>query len=241
MISLDLNSLMALANRTYQTRRDALAVYFDRTAVDGWKRLVSTEKVSRVRETVRQGRDRMRAHLISRLPMDLHGWRILDAGCGSGVLAYELAKRGADVVGVDLSPQMVAFAADRYGAEKVSGSLKFKAGDMLAFDNGRFDGIVAMDSLIHYDLADAADAVARIVDNTERQAVFTIAPYTPALGAMHRIGKLFPRSDRSPAVVPTKPRALAAAVKDRNGVHVASTERVSSGFYISQGMEVHRA
>ena len=232
---------MALANRTYQTRRDALAVYFDRTAVDGWKKLVSTDKVSRIRETVRQGRDRMRAHLMDRLPMDLHGWRILDAGCGSGVLAHGLAARGADVVGVDLSAQMVDFAADRYGAEKLSGSLTFKAGDMLSFEDGRFDAVVAMDSLIHYDLADAADAVARIIDHTERQAVFTIAPYTAALGAMHRIGKLFPRSDRSPAVVPTKTRALASAVNDRNGGHVVPTERVTSGFYISQGMEVHTA
>jgi len=232
---------MVVANRTYQTRRDALAVYFDRTAVEGWKRLVSTDKVSRIRETVRQGRDRMRAHLISRLPMDLHGWRILDAGCGSGVLAYELAKRGADVLGVDLSPQMVDFAANRYGAEILSGSLAFKSGDMLAFDDGRFHAVVAMDSLIHYDLADAGDAVARIVDHCERQAVFTIAPYTHALGTMHRVGKLFPRSDRSPAVVPTKPQALASAVRDRNGAHVAATERVSSGFYISQGMEVHVA
>ena len=232
---------MAVANRTYQTRRDALAVYFDRTALEGWKKLVSTDKVSRIRETVRQGRDRMRAHLISRLPSDLHGWRILDAGSGSGVLAHELAVRGADVVGIDLSPQMVDFAANRYGGEKLAGSLTFKAGDMLSFEDGRFDAVVAMDSLIHYDLADAADAVARIVEHTGRQAVFTIAPFTPALGAMHRIGKLFPRSDRSPAVVPTKPTALALAVRDRNGAHVAATERVSSGFYISQGMEVRTA
>ncbi|MEO0542378.1 MAG: magnesium protoporphyrin IX methyltransferase [Pseudomonadota bacterium] len=232
---------MAVANRTYQTRRDALAVYFDRTAVEGWKKLVSTEKVSRIRETVRQGRDRMRAHLVSRLPADLHGWRILDAGSGSGVLAHELAVRGADVVGIDLSPQMVAFAAERYGAEKFRGSLAFKAGDMLSFEDGRFDAVVAMDSLIHYDLSDAADAVARIIDHTERQAVFTIAPYTAALGAMHRVGKLFPRSDRSPAVVPTKPQALASAVNDRSGGRVVPTERISSGFYISQGMEVHTA
>ena len=146
---------------------------------------------------------------------------------------------GADVLGIDLSPQMVEFAANRFGGEKLAGSLAFKAGDMLSFDDGRFDAVVAMDSLIHYDLADAGDAVARIVDHTERQAVFTIAPYTPALGAMHRIGKLFPRSDRSPAIVPTRPQALSSAVQERNGANVTVTERVSSGFYISQGMEVH--
>ena len=229
---------MVTANRTYQTRRDALQVYFDRTAVDGWKKLVSTEKVSRIRQTVREGRDQMRTHLISRLPADLHGWRILDAGCGSGVLAHALAERGADVLGIDLSPQMIDFAADRYAGEPLSGSLRFQAGDMLAFDDGRFDAVVAMDSLIHYDLSDAADAIARIVDHVEQRAVFTIAPYTHALGAMHVAGKLFPRSDRSPAVVPTRSSALADAVKQRVGSTIVETQRVSSGFYISQGMEV---
>ncbi|MEL6920772.1 MAG: magnesium protoporphyrin IX methyltransferase [Pseudomonadota bacterium] len=232
---------MVTANRTYQSRRDALQVYFDRTAVDGWKKLVSTDKVSRIRQTVRRGRDQMRTHLVSRLPDDLKGWRILDAGCGSGVLAHTLAARGADVVGIDLSPQMIDFAAARYADERLPGSLTFKAGDMLAFDDGKYDAVVAMDSLIHYDLHDAAAAVARIVAHTEYRAVFTIAPYTHALGLMHLAGKLFPRSDRSPAVVPTKPAALSDAVGARAGAHVMATKRVSSGFYISQGMEVRIA
>ncbi|MEO1745289.1 MAG: magnesium protoporphyrin IX methyltransferase [Pseudomonadota bacterium] len=232
---------MVTANRTYQDRRDALAVYFDRTAVEGWKKLVSTDKVSRIRETVRKGRDQMRAHLVSRLPHDLHGWRILDAGCGSGVLAHELAVRGADVTGIDLSPQMIEFAADRYADEALAGSLTFTAGDMLAFDDGAYDAVVAMDSLIHYDIDDAAAAITRICGHTTKRAVFTIAPYTHALGAMHMAGKLFPRSDRSPAVVPTKPASLAEAVAALSGAKLRETERVTSGFYISQGMEVHIA
>ncbi|MEM1378403.1 MAG: magnesium protoporphyrin IX methyltransferase [Pseudomonadota bacterium] len=229
---------MPTTNQTYQSRRDALQVYFDRTAVDGWKKLVSTDKVSRIRQTVREGRDAMRAHLVSRLPQDLSGWRILDAGCGSGVLAHALAARGADVVGIDLSPQMISFAADKYAGQPLQGSLTFKAGDMLGFDDGHFDAVVAMDSLIHYDLADAAEAVAHIVAHTRSKIVFTIAPYTPMLGVMHKVGKAFPRSNRSPAVVPTRTEALNNAVMALCAVPVRPTERITSGFYISQGMEV---
>ena len=39
---------------------------------------------------------------------DLSGRRVLDAGCGTGTLAIELARRGAEVVAIDISPTLVA-------------------------------------------------------------------------------------------------------------------------------------
>ena len=56
---------------TYVDTRDRLEDYFDRTAVRAWERLTSDAPVSRIRQTVREGRDRMRALLLSRLPADL--------------------------------------------------------------------------------------------------------------------------------------------------------------------------
>ena len=38
------------------------------------------------------------------------GERILDIGCGDGALTHKIAERGADVVGVDNSPELVAAA-----------------------------------------------------------------------------------------------------------------------------------
>ena len=64
---------------TYATRRGELLQYFDRTAVDAWKRLTSTEPVGGIRATVRAGRNEMRDTLISWLPEDLRGARVLDA------------------------------------------------------------------------------------------------------------------------------------------------------------------
>lgn len=232
----------------YARRRAELEVYFDRTAVDGWKKLVGTEKVSRIRETVRAGRDAMRARILDRFPEDLSGWRILDAGCGSGVMSFALAARGADVTGVDLSPQMIGFAADSAGSWKTrhpgAGTVTFEAGDMLSAELGQFDAVVAMDSLIHYHMADAADAVAGLARRTARQIVFTVAPRTPLLSAMHAAGKLFPRSDRSPAIEPVVPARiirLLAARPDMAGWTASDTARVSSGFYISEALEVKRA
>ena len=69
---------------TYEATRERLETYFDRTASRTWEALTSDAPVSRIRQTVREGRDAMRAELLSILPGDLAGARVLDAGCGAG-------------------------------------------------------------------------------------------------------------------------------------------------------------
>ncbi|MBN1857919.1 class I SAM-dependent methyltransferase [Candidatus Bipolaricaulota bacterium] len=48
--------------------------------------------------------------LLDRLLGQERGKRILDLGCGTGLLAWELARRGHEVVGIDLSPAMINVA-----------------------------------------------------------------------------------------------------------------------------------
>lgn len=234
-------------NGSYAERRGELEVYFDRTAVDGWKKLVTDEKVSRIRQTVREGRDAMRATLLSYLPDDLTGWRVLDAGCGSGVASFEMARRGADVLGVDLSAQMVGFASERLVEIErdtpLAGHVRFEAGDMLAKAHGHFDAVFAMDSLIHYKTDDAVSVLAALGERTGRKLIFTVAPRTTLLAAMHAIGQVFPRSDRSPGIEPVRPERLAGALLDRPDMaawRAGRTDRITRGFYISQAMEVMR-
>src|SRR5690348_1897730 len=47
---------------------------------------------------------------------DVRGRRVLDAGCGPGLHAEQLAARGADVVGLDASQAMVDLARTRLGS-----------------------------------------------------------------------------------------------------------------------------
>jgi len=51
---------------------------------------------------------------LSLLP-EVRGRRVLDAGCGPGIYAAELLARGAEVVAVDVTPEMVALAGERVG------------------------------------------------------------------------------------------------------------------------------
>jgi magnesium-protoporphyrin O-methyltransferase len=234
---------MPATNVSYQQRLGQLETYFDRTAVEAWVRLTSDAPVSRIRATVRAGRDRMRATLLSRLPVDLRGQRLLDAGCGTGALAIAAARRGADVVAVDLSPKLIGLDQERLPGDLGPGTVTFVVGDMLASTLGRFDHVVAMDSLIHYETADMVEALAGLAGRTDH-LLFTFAPRTPALALMHAVGRLFPRRDRAPAIQPVSETALRrrlAAEPRLAGWRTAHGERVASGFYTSHALELSRA
>lgn len=216
----------------YGATRDRVESYFDRSATRVWAALTSDAPVSRIRQTVREGRESMRALMRAQLPDDLTGMRILDAGCGTGAFSAELAARGAEVVGIDLSSQLVAIAQDRLPAN-LAGRVTFKSGDMLA-DHGRFDAAVAMDSLIYYTEPDLARALHALSDRIP-QVIFTVAPRTPLLMAMWHAGKLFPRADRSPVMVPHAHARLARHVPT-----LVRIGRVARGFYISECLKVQR-
>jgi magnesium-protoporphyrin O-methyltransferase len=226
---------------SYLERRGEIETYFDRTAAAAWSKLTSDAPVSGIRATVRAGRDRMRATLLSMLPDDLRGARILDAGCGTGALAVEAARRGADVTAVDISPTLIGIARERLPEKLGDGRIHFIAGDMLDKRLGTFDHVVAMDSLIHYSLPDMVEMLSRLSRMSTGGIHFTYAPRTPALAAMHMVGKVFPRSDRSPRIVPHATSALYKGISRAEGLsdwRLGRNARVSSGFYISHAQEL---
>ncbi|MEY4258850.1 MAG: magnesium protoporphyrin O-methyltransferase, partial [Pseudomonadota bacterium] len=102
---------------SYVERRGEIEHYFDRTAAKAWEVLTSNAPVGRIRATVRKGRDEMRHTLLSWLPQDMRGLRLLDAGCGTGALAQEAMRRGAQVLAIDLSPTLVNLARERHAQD----------------------------------------------------------------------------------------------------------------------------
>lgn len=226
----------------YDAQRRRIEQYFDRTAVQAWERLTSDAPVGRIRATVRAGRDAMRALLLDALPADLQGASLLDAGCGTGSLSIEAARRGADVLGVDISPKLVAIANERSEATRLRGSVRFIDGDMIAHDR-TFDHVVAMDSVIHYERGPMLDVLAALASCARHTLQFTVAPRTPMLRLMHASGKLFPRSDRSPSIVPVDVAAMRRTILSDPrfaGWRLGRTRRVHRGFYISEAHELLR-
>lgn len=233
-----------MPHSSYLQRRDQLTTYFDQTAAAAWQALTSNAPVSRIRATVREGRDAMRATLLEWLPDDLTGKTLLDAGCGTGALAIDAAQRGAEVIAIDVAGNLIDVARERAAESDLSGSIDFRVGDMLAHAPATVDYAVAMDSLIHYDATDVEAAVADLCSRAEHKVLFTIAPWTPALAAMHFVGRLIPKGEnRAPAIQPTRvPRLIDSlnANLARSGWHSENTRRIKNGFYISQAIELAR-
>ncbi len=232
-----------MPTHTYIERRGQLENYFDRTAVEAWKRLTSDAPVGRIRATVRAGRDRMRATLLAWLPADLHGpphprrrLRHRRAGGRSG------AARRARRRHRPLADAGRAWRASAAPADLGHGHVDFRVGDMLDPALGDFDHVVAMDSLIHYEAADVVRVLSGFAARTRESIVFTFAPRTRAARrdargrppvparrprAGHRAG-----ARRTALVEPDRERADAA------GWMPGRTERIGVGFYTSQALEL---
>ncbi|MCH1627358.1 class I SAM-dependent methyltransferase [Ferdinandcohnia quinoae] len=73
------------------------------------------------------------------------GSKVLDAGCGDGYGSYKLSENGYDVIGIDLSTEMIEKANPR----QYAGKLSFLQSDLsaLPFDNGTFNAVMAINSL----------------------------------------------------------------------------------------------
>ena len=100
-----------------------------------------------------------------------------------------------------------------------------------------------MDSLIHYRAKDMVAAVATLAARTHGSVAFTFAPRTPALSMMHAAGKLFPRGNRSPAIIPVAESHLHDRLGDALwacGWGAGRSERIAGGFYTSHALELVR-
>ena len=221
----------------YNQTLSHVETYFDKTATQTWERLTSDAPVSRIRQTVRAGRDQMRAKLLSQLPNNLDGSRVLDAGCGVGQVSQALAEQGAKVTAIDISPSLIEIAQRRIPSS-LHNQIEFVAGDMNNTALGSFDYVLAMDSLIYYSQRDLTQVLDNLLRRTSQDVIFTVAPKTPLLMMMWYAGKLAPRGDKSPPMVPHSPNVLARALGAET--LLSDLGRVTSGFYISHALGVHK-
>lgn len=80
---------------------------------------------------------------VSRLPI-VSGTRLLDVACGSGNIAIPAARRGAEVIGVDIAPNLIEQAIARAKSEAVKAEFREGDAEQLAFPDAQFDVVVSM-------------------------------------------------------------------------------------------------
>ena len=142
------------------------------------------------------------AHAAQRLNAR-DGERILDVATGTGWSARNVARRGAAVTGVDISPELLAAAADLSG--HIRPPIEFRLGDaeQLPFGEGIFDGVISTFGVMFaIDQAAAAAELGRVCRSGGR---LVLATWAPEGAVAEFFGVIARHSDAPPP--PTSPLA----------------------------------
>jgi SAM-dependent methyltransferase len=94
---------------------------------------------------------------------DVSGQRVLDLGCGHGMAAIVLARRGACVTALDLSPGYLDEARTRARANHTAVAFLRADGERLPFADAAFDAVWANAVLHHLDLRLAGPELHRVL------------------------------------------------------------------------------
>ena len=118
---------------------------------------------------------------------------LLDLGCGTGRHSVELARRGYEVVGVDLSDAMLE-RARRRAVDLAPGIATFLRGDIATIELARrFDAVLSMFAVVGYQISDTAvrSTLANVRRHLEPGGVFVFdvwyGPAVVAVGPSERV------------------------------------------------------
>jgi SAM-dependent methyltransferase len=122
--------------------------FYEQEVAESWDRNADTWA-----EMVRRGWDVYREHFNNpaffRFIGDLRGKRVLDAGCGEGYNTRLMARAGAGVVGVDISPRMIELAREEEKREPLGIRYEIASFSELGiFPGGSFDAVVSFMALM---------------------------------------------------------------------------------------------
>ena len=87
--------------------------------------------------------------LVKHYGQDVSQVRLLDVGCGGGVLTEELAALGCQVTGIDISPKSIAVAQAHAAISRLSIDYKVGSGTSLPFKNNSLEAVSCCDVLEH--------------------------------------------------------------------------------------------
>jgi ubiquinone/menaquinone biosynthesis C-methylase UbiE len=167
--------------------------------------------------------------LMLRLIENVGDKQILDIGCGDGKLAVELAQRGANVIGIDASKDMIDAARHHADGRGVHVDLRVASAQSLPFPEAEFDVVVAVTILCFVEDATPAFAeITRVLKPGSRLVIVELSKWS-TWAAERRVrawlgSTLWKRGRfRTPRELRASPRG--AQVSNRGGSSVRTSTR----------------
>jgi SAM-dependent methyltransferase len=189
---------------------------------------MSTDPIAKFKEAQRQGWKHfapleglttpVAAHLVKFAGVH-KGHRVLDVGCGTGVVAITAARLGGKVTGLDLTPELLARARENSRIANVE--IDFREGDAeaLPFGDGEFD--VVLSQFGHMFAPRPEVAVAQMLRVLKPAGVIAFATWPPELliGSSFRLVSSY-MPPAPPGVSPSPQWGDVAIVRERLGTAV---------------------
>lgn len=121
-----------------------------------------------------------RREFAERVLRDCQGKHVLEYGCGTGSYAFDLADRGAMVVGIDISETAIEVARAKTGS---ADNPRFQLGNAeeLEFADASFDVVCGTSILHHLDIERAVRELRRVLRPGGRALFYEPVAYNPAV------------------------------------------------------------
>jgi 2-polyprenyl-3-methyl-5-hydroxy-6-metoxy-1,4-benzoquinol methylase len=142
---------------------------------------------------------------------DFKGKRILDVGCGDGVNSILLAKLGAQVTGIDISPGAIAVARKKAQVNGIENSCSFVCAPLETanFAPGSFD-VIWGDAVLHHIIADLPLVMRKLCEYAKPGALMIFGEPVNFNQTLRRIRFMVPlETDATPDERPLEPAEIA--------------------------------
>jgi SAM-dependent methyltransferase len=128
------------------------------------------------------------------------GSSVLEYGCGPAGRAFDLARRGAMVHGIDISPVAIGVARETARRQRVEQNTIFSVMDAEALDlpAGSFDVVCGTSIIHHLDIDRAYREVARVLRPTGRAVFLEPLGHNPVIQAYRRLTPGLRTADEHP-------------------------------------------
>lgn len=152
------------------------------------------KSVDKFYETIESSRD---AHWHALMPLT-PGVKVLEYGCGPGSAAFDLARQGAQVVGIDISDVAIAQSTAKAQAENLDIDFRRMNAEELEFGDNTFDIIVGSAILHHLDLDKAYGELYRCLKPGGKAVFIEPTGHNPLLNCYRKLTPRLRTVDEKP-------------------------------------------